>query len=684
MTTNTDYFFTEIREKTLEIATEEYSNYPQKMGQMLAFGSIAHGLLVDSLVLPDCELTPSIQIDGRNRKNFICAFYNEEFQRLDVVTSLFIDDIKPKTIPRDLIKRSAYEALRGAKALLANDLSSLAGQLENDSQIATLIRFSKNIEYIQIYVLTNGRFVDWETKFDDDNSLEFDVDVDVYDITRLERLLDTKHSRDNIVIDFEDPKLLGRPVDCLEMKPVVSEYGTYLAIFSGNLLFSLYEKYGAQLFEFNVRSFLSNRGKVNKGIRDTIKQEPQRFMAYNNGIVATVDEIDVKYLDGQLRIHKMQGFQIVNGAQTTASIHRTAKQDKADLSEINVAVKITKVSENLLEEIVPLISKYSNSQNNVQIADLSANHKFHIWLERLSRETWIPGETSKWFYERARGSYDEELFKEGSTPKKKKEFLEIYPKSQKLSKTDMAKICVGWEKRPYQVTMGAQKNFSKFMLEIDEMTSGDDQSTEPSPSFFKAIIAKRIIQLSLQKICRKHLVGYRSEVTNYTFSALSYLYEDCIDLDMIWQNQGVSELMDEYLKHLVLEIDDLIRQSSDGQNITEWCKKEDCWIKVVDFLNNVEIKKISFPEKKQLRVFESEIDSDNKSFKYDDYTYDEWKKAAGWAMLNNVATTLSIKITMTLAEYALNGWVRTPTDKQLKYAIPVMLKAIDAGVLIKI
>ena len=663
------------------LVSEEYIDCSPKAGQMLAFGSIAHGLLVDSQVIPDCELTPSIQIDGRNRKSFISAFYNEEFQRLDVVTSIFIDETKPKTVPRDIIKRSAYEALRGAKSLLENDLSSLSGELDNDSQIETLLNYRNKITYIQIYVLTNGKFTDWETTFNDDTSVGCDVDVDVYDITRLERLLDTKHSRDNILIDFEDQKLLGRPLDCLEMKPAVSEYGTYLAIFTGNLLFNLYEKYGAQLFEFNVRSFLSNRGKVNKGIRDTIKKEPQRFMAYNNGLVATADEIEVASLDGQLRIHKMRGFQIVNGAQTTASIHRTAKQDKADLSEINVAVKITKVSENLLEEIVPLISKYANSQNNVQVADLSANHRFHIWFERLSREIWIPGEKSKWFYERARGSYDEELFKEGTTPKRKKEFIIIYPKSQKLSKTDLAKVYVGWQRKPYQVTTGAQKNFSKFMLEIDEITSGEGKTNEPSPSFFKAIIAKRIIQSAIQKICRKELSGHRSEVTNYTFSALSYLYDDCVDLEMIWSQQSISIEMIEYLTSLVSDIDTFIRESSNSQNITEWCKKEDCWIYVTEKLDKIKKQLISFPEKTEFsKEVETEIKEQKGSFKYNEYTSAQWKRAAGWAMLNNITTTLSAQVTMTLAQYAANNWMKTPSDKQLKHAVPVMLKAIKAGV----
>ena len=45
-------------------------------------------------------------------------------------------------------------------------------------------------------------------------------------------------------------------------------------------------------------------------------------------------------------------------------------------------------------------------------ADFKAKHPFHIVLEKLSRSTWAPDPDggnieTKWFYERARGLYDE-------------------------------------------------------------------------------------------------------------------------------------------------------------------------------------------------------------------------------------------------------------------------------------
>ena len=74
---------------------------------------------------------------------------------------------------------------------------------------------------------------------------------------------------------------------------------------------------------------------MNRGIRDTLRDEPERFMAYNNGLSITVDElITVVLPDGRPAIKSMRGLQVVNGGQTTASIHRAKKQDGVDVSSV--------------------------------------------------------------------------------------------------------------------------------------------------------------------------------------------------------------------------------------------------------------------------------------------------------------------------------------------------------------
>ena len=104
-------------------------------------------------------------------------------------------------------------------------------------------------------------------------------------------------------------------------------------------------------------------------------------------------------------------MQIVNGGQTTASIYSAYKNNK-DVSKVFVQMKLSVVNPEKSEEIVPLISRFANSQNKINTADFSSNHPFHLQIEKLSRGIFAPQtgdsiRTTKWFYERSRGQYQD-------------------------------------------------------------------------------------------------------------------------------------------------------------------------------------------------------------------------------------------------------------------------------------
>ena len=96
--------------------------------------------------------------------------------------------------------------------------------------------------------------------------------------------------------------------------------------------------------EANVRSFLSMRGKVNKGIRQTLNEKPDRFVAYNNGLTATASYVETNEKGW---ITRLDDLQIVNGGQTTASIFYTEQKDKTDLSQVIIPVKLVVVHEDV-------------------------------------------------------------------------------------------------------------------------------------------------------------------------------------------------------------------------------------------------------------------------------------------------------------------------------------------------
>ena len=87
--------------------------------------------------------------------------------------------------------------------------------------------------------------------------------------------------------------------------------------------------------------------------------------------------------------------------------------------------KITVIDSSRIDSIAPYISLYANTQNKVTGADFSANDPFHVRLEELSRTIWAPApeggqRQTRWFYERARGQYADEVVRAGTMAERRK------------------------------------------------------------------------------------------------------------------------------------------------------------------------------------------------------------------------------------------------------------------------
>ena len=256
-------------------------------------------------------------------------------------------------------------------------------------------------------------------------------------------------------------------------------YTSYLAVINGKLLADMYIKYGSRLLEGNVRSFLSVRGKINKGIRNTIRDHPELFFAYNNGIVVTATDIEVKNTSTGLKIKKFTNLQVINGGQTTASIANAVLQDNAEdkVNCINVPMKLTVVNAQRANEMIPNIARYANSQNKVDESDFFSNSPFHVRIEELSRKVYappangIPYETI-WFYERAKGQYTQEQMK--LTKSEKRNYIKLRPKKQVIKKIDLAKYLMSYNQLPHIVSKGNQYNMRVFADKIEKIWKKDN------------------------------------------------------------------------------------------------------------------------------------------------------------------------------------------------------------------
>jgi hypothetical protein len=304
-------------------------------------------------------------------------------------------------------------------------------------------------------------------------------------------------------------------------------------VISGVQLAAIYDKWGARLLEQNVRVFLQAGGGVNKGIRSTLMNEPQMFFAFNNGLTATAEDIQLETGPEGLIITSLRNLQIVNGGQTTASIHAASRKKEADLTGVAVQMKLSIIAPEKIEDLVPKISEFANTQNKVNAADFFANHPFHVRIEGFSRDVWAKArgggsKDSKWFYERARGQYADAraLLTESARKKFDADFPNKAPNKQLITKTDLAKYLMVWEGEPQTVSLGAQKNFAKFAAAVG--SRWDKNPNQFNERYYKHAIAKAIIFRSVDSLVLrdKSLEAQKANIVAYATAKLGQIVSE--------------------------------------------------------------------------------------------------------------------------------------------------------------
>lgn len=409
------------------------------------------------------------------------------------------------------------------------------------------------------------------------------VTYNIWDLQRLERYETSGMAQESLQIDFKAD--YGASVPALAASRNAGELESYLMVIPGTQLATIYDKWGARLLESNVRSFLQARGKVNGAIRDTIRDEPDMFFSYNNGVSATADGVEVEQTAEGLRVVSASNLQIVNGGQTTASIHAAKKLSPSSLARLHVQMKLTVVPPSRAEEVVPRISQNANSQNKVSAADFFSNHPFHVRVEEYSRKVLAPAEEEKnretqWFYERARGQYLVERARCSESARRK--FDIDFPKEQFFAKTDLAKVEYSFRGKPEVVSKGAQKNFAEFAQDIG--TAWTKNSARFDETWYCRLIAKLIVFRHLERSIPKQAWypgGYRANIVTYAIAKVATDAEvrGCmIDLDSVWRRQAVPGALDSALLKAAQAATEVLTAPVPGiRNITEWAKKQACW-----------------------------------------------------------------------------------------------------------
>ncbi|PXX78456.1 AIPR family protein [Rivihabitans pingtungensis] len=503
---------------------------------------------------------------------------SDDTDQLDLFVSLYEGFETLTPVQDQNSKTAAQQCVRFLELCATGRLTDKLDPSSDAHSLALTIReIYDSLEQVRVFVLTDG--IAKSKSFRPRDVGGKSVRLEVMDIERLFRHRSEGKPRDELVVDFNE--VSGSPLPCVFVPGETGDYDYALTAIPGEALRYVYEKFGPRLLEANVRSFLSIKAKgVNAGIQGTLRSAPERFMAFNNGIVLVADEMKLaRAKDGAPGIVWLRGMQIVNGGQTTASIYfAKRKYPETDLSKVRVPAKIIVMKEEdpaKEEALVSDISRFANSQNAVRQSDLSANKPFHVNVERLSLTVYCPDGIGRWFYERATGSYNTLLSREGATPARLKALKESVPISRKITKTELAKYLMAWDIKPDVVSQGTQKCFDRFMTGLGEAEAAG-KLLVPDPIFFKALVAKALVFKAVHKTARPLVSAFLANVAAYTVAVVVQSYRETFDLERVWRNQGVSPQLVKQIEIWAREVNERLHETANGKMISEWAKRPEC------------------------------------------------------------------------------------------------------------
>ncbi len=520
------------------------------------------------------------------------------------------------------------------------------------------------------------------------------VTFQIWDVTRLKRIQAALSVRDDLVVDFSD--LEGGGLHVQPASVGSGEYDGYLAVIPGEVLAGIYIRHGSRLLEGNVRTFLGRSGKMKKGIASTVAKEPTKFFAYNNGIAATASEVrTVRRGDGSIIVTSATDLQIVNGTQTTASLASAARDKTLAGGSVFVPMKLSVVTPTVATDLIPLISRFANSQNGVRPSDFFANHAFHRRIEEVSRRILAPAVAGSqvqthWYYERARGQHLND--QAGLTTAKRGQFLLINPRRRVITKTDLAKVECCFSLEPDIACKGAEKAFVTFAERVTkEWTDGSRRATY-GDDWFKSAVARVILFRTAEASISKaawYEGGYRAQIVAYTCASLAKLALDQegsggLDYIKIWAQQSAGAVLERQIATISEAMARVLQNPPlDGQNVSEWAKQQGCRRTALeaevplvkgfdDWILTSDDKRSSTREQRATGLIDRGLDSVMLVLTHDSKF---WESLRGFCRTKRILLPDDEKALVPACQ--IPGMV--PTDKQAKRLLQLVDRATNAG-----
>lgn len=653
-----------------------------------------------------------MSIEMKGRRGRIMAFdayaYDEADGALIMIASDFINEIdNTPTLTNTRIDELFLHMRNFIEESVEGDVSAYCDDSDPAINIAKEIKtkvgksmLATEILRFKFIILSNAVLSRQVKNVSREEFLERPVELNIWTIERFHQTYSTNSSE---IIEIETKDFGCDGIQYL--KADIGEdanYDAYLGIVPGEFLANIYCKYGSKLLQGNIRAFLSVRGKVNKGIRETIIKNPENFFTYNNGIAVVARTIG--FSEDKSKIIYLKDPQIINGGQTTASLaNAKIKKEVKDggMNNLFVPMKLTvlNVDDDMSEEdidrynsITKTISQCANSQNAVSEADFFSNHPFHVLMEQLSRKKMAPPVNGNpyqtiWFYERSRGKWEQEQMQ--LSPAARSKFCEKHPKNQVIKKEKLAKCLNAFAMNPHEVCQSSAINFSHFAKTINNLYETSKESI--NEVFFSKCVCSVIIFDSLDRRINKAdwypTGGNKAQIIPYAIAKMMSMIPKDLDLDwkLIWQKQEMYPALEKELMNLAHIIHEFFEKEAQGGLVRSLARRADTWNKCKNLplslseefrstlIPKYEMKQEEAAAKKE-RKFSQAIDISVEVFKLG---AEYWKRVYNDLSKENILSYGDVAFIGSIAEYIKRNSL--PSAAQCKRLIKIVEKAEDKG-----
>ncbi|UUT36414.1 AIPR family protein [Microbacterium elymi] len=594
--------------------------------------------------------------------------------------TVIVTDFAPSRWGEVRDKRELLPAVSDAISQLTRLLPA-ATRSDGDATraISYLRDLSGEIRAIRIIALSNGSYETQQAALE--SIAEIPAELTVWDAGDLATAVAHTAVREQ-TIHFDDQPGGGVPI----LGPIGEhDVSSYLMVLPGGLIADLYQAHGASILGRNIRAFLQVNNRVNKGIRQSLRETPGSFFAFNNGLSLTATELERSLVGGEHVVTSIKGLEIVNGGQTTASLHHAKYHDGISLAGVSVQAKLT-VLPIRADEMALQIARFANSQSPVRMGDLTSNNRFFQSIEQLSRTVnFSADQTGKlWFFERIRGQFATETAAARALGAEAR-FKRKYDRTRRFDKAELAKYELAWLQMPQVVAAGAEKSLAIFM----NLEHGPASGGVPDEKYYRRLVAKALLWAETDRVIGSlDLGGYKAVDVGYTIALISNRTAGRLDLDTIARRQDAGDAWRDAVTAVAPEVHANLIRDAGARNVSSWSKTTAAWSAVQDIDWNPGSALTTSepaPDATRMAVAASQavigLAADDEDItareRVEEFGSQAWFQLSSWAKETDNLQGWQRGIAFSVGRLVAAG--KTPTAKQVTQAVKILDEAARLG-----